>query len=437
MGKASLIMVLGLSFVLAVIRVSITSRATDATTNFLRYLSWAQSYSLRTTGLEVALGRFDRLQWVTAGVLLNDSVKVNSQTYNYRVVLVRPRTDTAAIYSLVSYYDRDARRSYSQYSCVELQNQSFSRYAYFTDNETGFSGTSRIYWMTKDTMGYQSYPDNGNLHTNDALSVSGEPCFWGRVTTWGGIYKNPSSSDPHFYGGHEDGVHIDLPLSFEEAIANMGSGSYIKNNTDLYINLQANGTMKVKTSPSGTETTLKVDSVASSGLIVANGGNIHIKGTVGTTTSGTDLRLTIVALNKSGSGGNVYIDDNIVYNHQGTYPYSDPYNGNLLGLCADNNVIVTNNTANNSDGVDIMGTMMARTGSFYAEDWDSRHVSGDNSIRMWGGVIQDTRGAVGTFSGSSIVTGFKKHYTFDPRLRRTRPPFFPMTPIFHITQWWE
>jgi hypothetical protein len=66
-------------------------------------------------------------------------------------------------------------------------------------------------------------------------------------------------------------------------------------------------------------------------------------------------------------------------------------------------------------------------------------VSGE--LRVLGSIVQDTRGAIGQFSGSTITSGFSKRYRYDDRLgdQSFRPPFYPgyYVATYAITNWWE
>ena len=84
-------------------------------------------------------------------------------------------------------------------------------------------------------------------------------------------------------------------------------------------------------------------------------------------------------------------------------------------------MIIADNAANN-DNVNIHASIYCQTGGFGAEDYSHRPVSGD--INLLGGIIQDTRAAVGTFSGSNITHGFSKRYKYDNRLMLRFPAIF-------------
>ena len=161
-------------------------------------------------------------------------------------------------------------------------------------------------------------------------------------------------------------------------------------------------------------------------MIFAKNAVVRLKGTVkGQYTLGCNSTTT------STGKGTVWIDDNIVYNKD---PRKYPNSTDMLGICAENSVWITKNTANNSS-VDIHASIYCEKGGFGAQDHDIRPVSGN--INLLGGIIQKTRAAVGTFSGTSINHGFAKRYRYDDRFMTASPPFFPGTGGFEIVSWLE
>ncbi|HEY6437259.1 MAG TPA: hypothetical protein VIY47_11770, partial [Ignavibacteriaceae bacterium] len=75
-------------------------------------------------------------------------------------------------------------------------------------------------------------------------------------------------------------------------------------------------------------------------------------------------------------------------------------------------------------------------GGFGAVNHNTRPKSGN--INLLGGIIQNTRKAVGMFgSDGKIKNGFAKRYAYDNRLLVASPPFFPGTGGFEIVSWYE
>ena len=62
--------------------------------------------------------------------------------------------------------------------------------------------------------------------------------------------------------------------------------------------------------------------------------------------------------------GTIYLDDDIVFNQD---PRNYPYSNDLLGICAENSVYITENAANHSD-IDIHGSIYCEKGGFGAEN---------------------------------------------------------------------
>ena len=58
------------------------------------------------------------------------------------------------------------------------------------------------------------------------------------------------------------------------------------------------------------------------------------------------------------------------------------------------------------------GSNTVSDGSFYVSNYNSKTPTGN--LKVMGGIIQKARGAVGTFSGSTIQTGYAKDYVGTP-----------------------
>ena len=129
--------------------------------------------------------------------------------------------------------------------------------------------------------------------------------------------------------------------------------------------------------------------------------------------------------------GNVYIDDDITYNDNINFnEKSDPSN-DLLGIIAKKDVLITDNSY--TKDINIHGAIFCEDGGFGAENHSSR--GADGSINLVGGITQKIRRAVGTFSGTKILSGYNKSYRYDARLQRIAPPSFPDTKQFVVVSW--
>jgi type II secretory pathway pseudopilin PulG len=112
--------------------------------------------------------------------------------------------------------------------------------------------------------------------------------------------------------------------------------------------------------------------------------------------------------------------------------------GLLLGLIANNFVRVYhpvnfNQTGGTSVGgctnkadylpnLTIHAAILALQHSFIVDNWYCGEPTAD--LNVDGAIAQKYRGPVGTGSGGTIVTGYRKQYTYNDRLRYREPPYF-------------
>ena len=176
--------------------------------------------------------------------------------------------------------------------------------------------------------------------------------------------------------------------------------------------------IKIKLGYNKTESTYLSNVMAPNGVIYVEGMDVRLKGTV-------KGQYTVAG------EGDIYLDDDIVYSQD---PVKNPNSSDILGIVAQNNVLITDNTANHSD-INIDASIFCEKGGFGADNYDKRPDSGD--INLIGGIIQNTRQAVGTFNGSGLKTGFAKRYAYDNRMMSISPPSFPGTGSYEIVSWLE
>ena len=173
-------------------------------------------------------------------------------------------------------------------------------------------------------------------------------------------------------------------------------------------------------------------------------GVIHFSGNVGI--SGTvNGRITLYA------NGSIMILDDLRYSN-------DPVTGvcrDILGLISDKDIVIADNaentpqkvgsitmTVDDTKDVYIQGVLMAIGTSFRVENWGSGPTSGNNClgavagrgcIYLAGGIIQQSRGPVGSSSGA----GFGKQYSYDHCAVVNPPPYFPTTGRFQDNRYLE
>ncbi len=175
-------------------------------------------------------------------------------------------------------------------------------------------------------------------------------------------------------------------------------------------------------------------------------GVVYFAGTVGV--SGVLRgRMTLYA-----AKGNIVVLDDMRY-------ATDPSLGtcaDILGLLTDNDVVVADNALNTpqnpgsggtrsfDDTPDLYlhGVLMALNTSFRVQDYDSGPNSalqcqgswdGRGCLYLTGGIIQESRGAVGLSSGE----GYIKRYSYDRCAAVNPPPYFPTTGRFTDNRYFE
>jgi hypothetical protein len=315
---------------------------------------------------------------------------------------------------------------------VKLQPSKFSKFAYYSESEGG-----TIWWTGSDTVW-------GPFHTQDYLRAYQHPVFMGKATTRRGLvyYGSKRSDAPVFNGSFESGVDLPLPNDGLTPVKNdaLTDGWDIPESYTTTIDTTYDwyGNMKTKsvTVPDTAYITFKDDSIefklgynkpdttfltadkAENGIIYVEGMDVRLKGTV-------EGQYSVA------SEGNIYLDDDIVYKSD---PRTDPNSTDLLGIIAKDNVLISNNSANNDD-INIDASIYTQDGGFGAEDYSTRPNSG--TIYLLGGIIQHTRQAVGTFGSFGIVSGFAKNYRYDDRFMLVSPPSFPGTDSFEVVSWLE
>lgn len=399
MGKASILLVLGFSLVLGIVTPNLHRQSNRSVENYLSYQQKSQAHNIATSAANMAANKlFLDSTWKTgysnvtfSGGKFSVSVK-DTLTKMKKIVAVGTYIETAETVTVL------------------LQPSSFAKFAYYSKIE------GAIDWISKDTVW-------GPLHSQAKLNIPSpnSPVFYGKVTTRLGT--NPTKSKAKFYGGYQKGVDLDLPADISGVVSAANSGGKVFPTGDVWITF-SDGNVSWKTSATGTLTTQSLATFAPNGVILAAKGNIHIQGTI-------DGRATVCATGSSGLAfGNIYVDNDIRYKADPKLGSSD----DMLGLVTENNVFVTDNTANNSD-CRIDAAIFCLKGGLTAENYNTRPVSG--TLYLTGGVTQYQRGPVGTYSGTTINHGFQKNYKYDDRLLISFPPYYPMTGSFEIVSWRE
>lgn len=302
-----------------------------------------------------------------------------------------------------------------------VQVDNYARYLWFTDREV-FNGTNVWFW-SQDRL-------NGPTHTNGHFNIFGGPVFESEVQSVDSYLRyfnngnninstaltNPPYDLPNFQQGVGFGAStITMPrqaLSLRAAASN--GGIYLSGNTTVVLN--NNSTMNVTNSRKGWNN--RNMAIPANGALFVNSGNLTVSGTL----SG---KLTV------GASGDVIIPNNIVYADN---PRTNPASRDTMGIIAETDVVIASAAPTN---LEIDAAAMALNTSFMRENWWVGPPKG--TLTVYGGIIQDERGPVGTFNGSTgqKVSGYSKNYSYDPRLLGSPPPFMPTTGDYVTLSWEE
>ncbi|MBU0759509.1 MAG: hypothetical protein KKC66_01175 [Candidatus Omnitrophica bacterium] len=313
---------------------------------------------------------------------------------------------------------------------VELQPDTFARYLYFTDTEhfRWYGWRLPVWFVTGDLLG-------GPLQTNSHFHVSGNPLFRDPnfnkpvksqedfITYMNGgwpINSTATSNPPYDNPTFEEGLQLGAERApfpskaLDLRTAAVQDGLMLTGPTSIV--LENDGTMTVTNPNQGWNS--QNMAMPSNGALFVNGGNTTISGTL-------NGQLSV------GTNRNIVIADNVTYN---TDPRINPASTDTLGLIAEKDVIISDSAPYD---VEISASIMALGNSFTVENWWQGPPKG--TITLFGGMIQDERGPVGTFNPAtnSKVSGYSKDYQYDARLMTNPPPFYPTTGDYVVVTWRE
>ncbi len=407
MGKTAVLTVFALSVLLSIVLPNIHRMSSAAVANLVQYSNATRSHNIAVSAANMAANRlFLDTTWRTGYT----NVPFDGGKFSVRVQQITANGMSQTNLTATGVYQND-----TSLIVVLAQPMSFARFAYYSVSEGG-----DIVWTTGDTI-------NGPFHTQDVMQINGSPVFNGSASARREM--NPSSNHAVFNGGYRSGVDISLPTSLASVSAAAGR-IFSPSAGDVYITINNNMVTWHTDAPHSRDSTLPLSAFAPNGVAVVANGNVHLGASV------LQGQLTLCALG-NGNGaphpygkGNIWIDGDVTYR---TDPRTKP-STDMLGLLCDNNVVITNNTANNNNCT-VDAAIFCRTGGVTAEDYASRPVSG--KLTILGGITQYERGAVGTVRGTTIQSGFIKNYVYDARLNIYSPPADPLTGRFQIVSWLE
>jgi len=380
---------------------------------------------------------------------------------------------------------------------VVVRQATFGKYAYFTDRETS-SGGGAIWWNSADNIDGPVHSNNTG-GTNFNINYSGwstykRAIFQDTVTGAGnGINYSPSkpTTETEFTKifkngstGYKLGVQkVLLPPSTDlqkQAAwgattgfptttgvylrADSTGGVYIQGDSTIAMSL-AGGGNQVMTVKQGTNTTvLTFDKTSgtisttgpmgsgsptsaasfSNGVVYCSGNITSLAGTIADNKVDDGAITRSVAFNictDTNAGKDITITGDLVYNTRPdkTLPATDPVNlaAATLGLVARSIRIADGGAPGYAHpNREINAVMLAGSNSVDGSVSVNNYSLGSTgTLKVIGGLIQSTRGPVGTLSGGTLAHGYAKDYRYDPRLASTPPPFYPTTGQYDRISW--
>ena len=309
-----------------------------------------------------------------------------------------------------------------------VQTDNYARYIWFTNRET--YNNNNVWFVSQDTL-------NGPSHTNGHFNIYGNPTFTGEVHSVDdyirfynngnninlGQATNPPYDIPNFQNGINFGAdYFAMPSqALNLRTASTNGGLRLLGDTNVVLN--SNGTMDVTNDKNGWNNH-NMPLPANGALFVACDGSKCRSGASLTVSGTLNGRLTV------GAQYDVLIPNSVVYKSD---PRTNPASTDTLGIISERDIIISDNAPNN---LEIDGSIMALETSFMMNNWWVGPPKG--TLTVYGGIIQDQRGPVGTFNSvtGQKASGYSKSYSYDPRLLSNPPPFFPTTGDY-ITLSWE
>ena len=375
---------------------------------------------------------------------------------------------------------------------VQLRQQSFGLYSYFSDQEVSSITGDTIWFFARDRL-------RGPVHTNDQFHISwdktsADPIFYDTVSSaddsvdWNPSAGPQSTNDWRrvIDGGQAAfslGVNrIELPdstdrqkvaawgadsnfptsngITLPASGSTLSAGIYIRGDCTMTFSVEnSTGNQVIAITQGSTTKTINVDRAANvtrvtqggttttysgvpNGVIYSTGHVTSLKGTLADNYySGTTInqRNSWTVATDVANGKDITVTDNLVYKTEPDETKPATHTSNVraatLGLVAED-VVLGSSCPNEMsiDGVIMAGGRNTAHGSFYYSQWDSNK---QNNLNIRGGIIQKQRGPVSTFNNSNntLSTGYNKNYNYDPRMVDAPPPFFPTTGVYDRLSW--
>ncbi|MFH1690639.1 MAG: DUF4900 domain-containing protein [Candidatus Eisenbacteria bacterium] len=305
---------------------------------------------------------------------------------------------------------------------VTLQEETFSQYQWFI-NQGGWR-----WFRTGERF-------EGPVHTNKKLQIDGDPWFGGRVTASLGITMK-QGSNPTFEAGYELFVDtIDLPLFTDITSVMMPAAQ----DAGIYRPALSgkNARYEVVLGRTGAGM-LGYRSVEKSGgnYVTSVWTDVHVSSLNGAAWFADDVwiegeldgELTIAV------EGSITVTGDVLYRDSAAGTGPNPGCDDMLGLIAENDILIADTPANSND-CEIHGAMMALWKNFEVEDY--MHGAPRGSLIIYGGIMVEQSIHIGQYQHDVLVSGYARDYRWDERLNTWWPPFFPKTGNYFVRTWEE
>lgn len=421
MGRGLLILASGLVLIVGIIQKSVSERLDALPERTTNYHQEMDARNIANSLMEYGIRELDKDQDWQQGFSSNDflGAEANLQVFTYEDYTNNnpdiPSDNNIQNwdpYSVLLVSTAKTRRT-KAVTQVGISKDSFSKYTYFTDYEP-----SNIYFFDDDEL-------NGPVHTNGKLHIADSPTFNGFVSSPNDWVGHPSyDNDPQFNAGSNfDSKEKEMPgpdkLDRLRAKSQNGGLTF---NQDIYVEFKANGTVDVrKRGGNGNWGSPVQYNLSNYNGVISSSKKVYTQGTL-------KGQVTLHSAEEVEIMGDL------------TYATNDEKNGqsgDLLGIVSEGDVIVDYKAhkANGNKDLEIHASIMALDESFKVEAYSYGDPRG--TLKLYGGLQQKVRGAVGTFGGGQVQSGYSKDYSYDKRLGNIMPPYYPRESIFSITYWKE
>ncbi len=390
-GKASLILVMGVAYLLLIFQTQTGNISTHALDNYLDNYSKTISHQIAVSGMNIAAAKlYSNISW--RGPLTN--VSLNGGSFD---IAFGGSGDTLIVYSIAD-FDGTPDTVIAYFSGTN----ELTKYAWYTAHENG------VAWTPGDSI-------FGPIHTNGTLNHQNKSTivFSGKVTAGKGIKPPPKRSKTQFLGGYEVGVYNTEVVDMGDISTTAATGGFdfVSGGDLLKIIFNADGTVDMYH-----DTTLIYDdellgNIAPNGVIYTDGDlEVSGGGNVDTPAGGITI----------GANGTITFRDEVKYLDN---PRTNPGSDDLLAFVAMDDLILDNSSKADWD---LQCVLMSVSGSIAATDMNK-----NGTFTYYGSLYQSVRG------NAKLFQSMNKRYYHDERLFDVTPPAYPGMSNLILLAWWE